>query len=175
MKNYIKGIFILGISIIGILYIGIKFYQSLIRAKSVFIQVRKENENNKKTYELIQKGLLTNSPSMKTINNFSKSWETFLNNSNDSNVILSNIVQLSFKNSVVVSEKFAQRQKLPNNDILKESILINLKVVGKFERIYEWLGEVEKAYPQAKINNLELMTENMNAALILGIEIPILT
>ena len=73
-----------------------------------------------------------------------------------------------------MSEKSAKKSRLEGFEGIEETIHLNLKVIGKFERIYAWLGEVESAFPQVKITELELTSENHNAALKLGLELPIM-
>lgn len=174
MNNYYKGIITLGIIMMGILFIDIQSYKSLRCSRTLLSELKDKKDSDKTHYEAIKKELLVNDQIVEKIDKFSKTWEPFLKNTNDANKILSDVIALAFKNSLVISEKFSERKKTSDQDVLKEIIVINLKVIGRFERIYSWLGAIEEAYPQAKINNLELLTENMNAALILGLAIPII-
>ncbi|PWU06487.1 MAG: hypothetical protein C5B43_01700 [Verrucomicrobia bacterium] len=174
MNNYYKGIIVLAIIIVGILFIGIQSFKSLDLTKNLLNELRNKNESDKTHYEGIKRELLVNDQTIKKIEEFSRTWEPFLKSASDTNKILSDLIALAFKNSLIISEKFSERKRNSDQDAFKEIIVINLKVTGTFARIYSWLGTVEEAYPQAKINNLELLSENMNAALILGLVIPII-
>jgi hypothetical protein len=171
MKNYFKGILMLGLILTVIFSIGIKSYKASIHTKNILRGMQEKRANSPTSNELQQQELLVNSHIIKTLNEFSQSWEKLLSR-HDPNKILSDLVELSFENTVAVSEKSAQCLQTSDQGIQKESILVSLKVVGKFERIYAWLGAIEEAYPQAKISELDLMAESMNAALTLKLQIP---
>lgn len=174
MKNYFKGFFLLVLLSVGVFYGVMKSQNIFNNAKNVLIALKNKSANNKAIYESMQQGLFENSQIMETLDTFSESWDKHLVNSNDPSKMLSDLIELSFENALVVSEKSEQRTKINEKGIQKESILIKLKVLGKFECIYAWLGAIEEAYPLAKINEFDLRAENMNAALILGLHIPIL-
>ncbi len=174
MKNYFKGILILVLVITSLFYIGIKFYKASTHTKNILRGMQEKRANSSTSNELQQQELLVNSHIMKTLDAFSQNWEKHLGRQ-DPNKVLSDLVELSFENTVAVSEKSVQCLKASEQGIQKELLLVSLKVVGKFERIYAWLGAVEQAYPQAKISEFDLMTENMNAALTLRLQIPVMS
>lgn len=174
MKRYFKGILFLGVMIIFLLFVLLFGKKALDNTQSVLLEMRERGENNTVRYEKMKEDLLVNSQTIEALSEFSQSWKQCLVNGTDPNKVLNDIVGLSFKHTVAVSEKSAQRSKVTEKGVVKETISLTLKVVGKFERIYAWLGAVEEAYPYAKINQLELMAENMNAALTLGLQLPII-
>lgn len=148
--------------------------KSLSQSSDDLSQSKKESRKSAIKYKSIETKLEKNRGSIDSINAFSKGWETFLNKSMEPTKVLNDIVGLSFKNTVAVSEKSAQRSHRGSSERIPETICLSLKVIGKFERIYSWLGQVEETYPQAKVTELELASENRNAALKLGLELPIM-
>lgn len=174
MKNYLKGAIALATTIIMLIFLMLQSHWYLNGSRNTLMQLKGAREIRKRSYELMEQGLLANSQTVEVIDAFSETWKTFLGKSTDQNRVLNDMVELSFCNTVAVSEKTAQRLKINEGGVVKEAVLISLKVVGKFERIYAWLGAVEEAYPHAKINELELMAENTNAALTLGLQIPVM-
>lgn len=174
MKRYYKGMLLLGVIIISLLFVLIFGKKTLNNTQSVLLEMRKRGESNTLRYERMKEDLIVNSQTIEVLNEISQSWKQCFMHGTDPNKVLNDIVGLSFKHTVAVSEKSAQRSKFTERGMVNESISLTLKVVGKFERIYAWLGAVEEAYPYAKINQLELMAENMNAALTLGLQLPII-
>jgi len=175
MKDYLKGCIVL-VSIIMILaFFIIKTHQYLRNAQSVLMELKMASEGSKSSYELMERSLLSNSSTIQAINVFSDKWDKFLKKSTEHRKILNDIVELSFSNTVAIAEKQSQHEISREKGVINDSsIFISLKVVGKFERIYGWLGAVEEAYPHVRINELELMSENMNAALTLRLQIPVM-
>ncbi|OAI50697.1 hypothetical protein AYO37_00840 [Opitutia bacterium SCGC AG-212-L18] len=174
MKNYLKGGLVLVVITMGLVFLVLKSHRYLNESESVFRHLRSTHESNKSSYELMELGLLATHSTMQSIDAFLAKWEPFLNKSIDFNKVLNDIVELSFSNTVAIAEKTAHRLKLNEGDLLRDSVLISLKVMGKFDRIYAWLGAIEEAYPHLKINELELTAENMNAALTLRLQLPVM-
>lgn len=174
MKNYWKGSLVLVSIMMTLIFFMFKFHWYLKESQNELVQLKSVSESSKSSYDQLNKDLLAHRLMMENMSGFLQSWEPFLLNSTDANKVLNEIVELSFSNALAVVEKTAQRRRENEKGILRESIIIALKVVGKFERIYNWLGAVEKVYPHAKINELDLTAENMNAALSLSFELPIM-
>ena len=173
MKNYLKGLILLGLTLIlgGITIM--KAGNRLRHANEEATQLRNESRGNNIRYKSLEVKFEKNRKNSHSMHAFSKEWEHYLKRSEDAPKILNEIVGLSFKNTVAVSEKSVQKTRLEGFEGIEETIRLNLKVIGKFERIYAWLGEVELAFPQVKITELELASENRNATLKLGLELPI--
>lgn len=175
MKNYLKGCIVLASIIMILTFFIIKTHQYLRNAQSVLMELKMASEGRKSSYELMERSLLSNSSMVQAINVFSDKWDKFLKKSTEHSKILNDVVEMSFSNTVAIAEKQSQHEIFREKGVLKDSsIFISLKVVGKFERIYSWLGTVEEAYPHVRINELELVAENMNAALTLRLQIPIM-
>lgn len=173
MKNYLKGIIILTIIIIIIFFLVSKLHRYLNDTRDRFLQLKEINEGNKKNYALMEEDLLAKRRLTQTIDGFLANWEPFLNKGIDSDKVLNDMVEISFLNTVAISEKSVQRLKVNENNTFKDILIISLKVIGKFERVYAWLGAVEEAYPHAKMSELELIAENKNAVLIVRFQLPV--
>ena len=173
MKHYLQGLLLLVAMLLAVGLIAVKVNKRLTFAKNGLTQVQEQARSKKVAYKAIEHHLSQSSGYAELINDFLKQWEVFFKKSSEAPKVLNDIVGLSFKNTVAVSEKSAQRSRFGTAEGAQDSIVLSLKVIGKFERIYGWLGEVEEAYPQARITELELGSENKNAALRLKLEIPI--
>lgn len=175
MKNYLKGCIVLVSIVVILVFFTIKTHWYLRSAQSDLMDLKMASEGSKSSYELMEQSLLSNSSTIQAINVFSEKWDKFLKKSTEHGKILNDIVELSFSNTVAIVEKKSQHETVREKGLVKDSsIFISLKAVGTFERIYEWLGAVEEAYPHVRINEFELVAENMNAALTLRLQIPIM-
>lgn len=173
MKNYFKGFLLLGFSLVLMVVLVVQSNKALNASNEKILNIKKESKIRYFNYKSIEDKLNKNKININSVNDFSKRWDKYLEKSLNAPEVLNDIVGLSFRNTVAVSEKSVQRSHL-EIDGVKESIILSLKVIGKFQRIYAWLGEVESTYPHAKIVELEFTSENRNTALKLGIILPIM-
>ena len=173
MKYYIKGLLLLGVILVAAGLVAFKMNNKLAYSRNELVKLQEQARSKKVIYKTIEHKVAQSGDYSSVIDGFLEKWKPFCEKSTDAPRVLNDIVGLSFKNTVAVSEKSAQRSRYGIAEGSQESILISLKVIGKFDRIYSWLGEVEEAYPQALVTELELASENKNAALKLKLEIPI--
>lgn len=152
----------------------IKTHRYLGYSREVLMELKTNQEISKNDYKLIEQKLCSNGPLIQAINTFSEKWDRFFKKCADGHAkVLNDIVELSFLHTVAIAEKQSQQEiEHPQGAMKKSYIVIFLKAVGKFERIYGWLGAIEEAYPHARIDELELIAEYMNAAITLQLRIP---
>lgn len=175
LKWYRDGFVGLGfvILILAIGVFAINKYFNVINSQLKHLQVSGRN----RSIELASSALSRKDSEvrLKSLDPFMKSWSPYLEQTQEAPKVLNDIVSFSFKNTIAVAEKSAQIGRSTPIAGVDSSILITLKVIGKFERIYHWLGEIESKYPHALISELILKSENRNAAVKLTLDLPLLS